>query len=483
MISLKHKTISGIKWTFAASIAQRVISFGTMVFLARLLTPMDFGLFALAFVMIDGFGIFKSLGFDTALVRRKGDDIERACNTAFFLIPAMGMILFIILFFFAPIGARFLNNPQVTPIIRTLGIIFVISTFGKVPQTVLYRDMKFKYKSIAEVSASVVYCAIAVLLALNQFGVWSLVIAYIAKNFVLISIEWYFSGWKPKFEFDKALAWEMFHFGKYILGGGIIWFFYSNADNLLIGKLLGVTMLGYYAISLNIATFLSQYFLGKISQIMLPAYSKIQDDTADTGRVMTKMLRSISIVSFPFSFILMVFAPDILSFVFGEKWLPATSILRILAVLGISRSLNATIAPAFVAKGKSKLDFQINLMMLGIFLGLIVPLGLKFKLLGVGIAVVLSSLFSLLAGLARLKKYLQIDPRIVLNAVKEPFFCALSIPIVGFSLKMLFQATFSPRPVFFIAVGGALSAYMFLTFMINKTSLKDIKEAFIPRVA
>lgn len=361
MSSLKHKTISGIKWTFAASVAQRIISFGTTVVLARILSPADFGLFALAFVMIDGFGIFKSLGFDSALVRRKDDDIDKACNTAFFLIPAMGMILFIILFFFAPIGARWLNNPQVAPIIRTLGLVFVISTFGKVPQTVLYRDMKFKYKSIAEVSASIVYSVIALALALTGHGVWSLVTAYILKTITQISIEWYFSGWKPKFEFDKAIAWNMFHFGKYVLGGSIISFFLNNLDNLVVGKLLGVAMIGYYAISFNLAKFLTGYFLNKVGTVMYPAYSKIQHNNEDVKRVMLKMVKYISFLSFPFSVALFLFAEDILYVVFGPKWLPATNILKILSFSGIFTSLGLVISPIFLAKGKSKFDLQINI--------------------------------------------------------------------------------------------------------------------------
>ena len=259
MTTLKKQTISGVKWVFLASIAQKLLSLGATVILARILSPADFGLFALAFVMIDGFGIFKSLGFDSALVRRK-DDIDKAANTAFFLIPTMGLSLFIILFFVAPLGAKFLGNPSVTNVIRALALIFVIGCFGKVPQTMLYRNMSFNYKAIAEVSDQLVYVLTAVILALNKLGVWSLVIAYVLKNIVQTSIEWYFSGWKPKLEFDKTIAWDMFHFGKFVLLSSIIGFLYGNMDNIVIAKYLGVTMLGYYAISMNISNILSDYF-------------------------------------------------------------------------------------------------------------------------------------------------------------------------------------------------------------------------------
>jgi O-antigen/teichoic acid export membrane protein len=478
MSSLKHKTISGIKWTFAVSIVQRIVSFGTTVILARILSPADFGLFALAFVMIDGFGIFKSLGFDSALVRRKGDNIEKACNTAFFLIPAMGMILFTVLFFFAPIGAQFFNNPQVAPLIRTIAIVFVISTFGKVPQTILYRDMKFKYKSIGEVAASVTYAFIALVLALNKFGVWSLVIAYIAKTLVQVSIEWYFSGWKPRFEFDKTIAWDMFHFGKYVLASGIISFLYSNLDNIVVGKFLGVAMLGFYAISLNISNFLGDYLLGRVGFIMFPAYSKIQEDPYDVRRVMLKTLKYVSILVFPFTFGLFAFAPDILRLVFGEKWLPATNILRILCFVGLFRCLGTTIWPIFMAKGQSKTDFQISAIQVGLFFVLIVPLAIKFKLIGVGIAVLLSNLVSFIIGIIRIKKIVFIGFRQVFASLRPAMLAAIFMLIAAIFLRSL-SFTNIANENFIISGLTSLFVYMTAIYLMNRNIFKEIKEVFV----
>lgn len=477
MSDLKRQTISGIKWVTAASIAQRILSFGATVILARILTPADFGLFALAFVMIDGFGIFKSLGFDSALVRRK-DDIDKAANTAFFLIPAMGMILFMILFFIAPIGARFLNNPSVANVIRALAVIFVISCFAKVPQTMLYRDMKFKYKSIAEVSATFIYVVTAVALALNKFGVWSLVIAYILKTLTQSVIEWYFSGWKPKLEFDRSIAWDMFHFGKYVLAGGITWFLYSNLDNIVIGKLLGTTMLGYYAISMNASNFLNDYLLGKIGFIMYPAYSKIQEDPEDVRRVMLKMLRYISIIALPFSFGFFMFAPDIIRLVFGQKWLPAVNIMRILAIVGAIRSIGSSIWPVFLAQGRSKIDFQISLVQVCIFFAIVVPMALKFKLIGVGITVLLSSFISFGIGLWRVKRFLQLNPMKILKAISPAFLCSLLMLIAGSLVKAL-PTIKSLNYGFFIPIALSALIYISATYISNRNILRDIKEALV----
>ena len=477
MATLKHKTISGIKWTFAASIVQRIISFGTTVVLARILSPADFGLFALAFVMIDGFGIFKSLGFDSALVRRKNSDIERACNTAFFLIPAMGMILFAILYFFAPIGAKFLNNPQVTPLIRTLAIVFVISTFGKVPQTVLYRDMKFKYKSIAEVSSSIIYATTALGLASAAFGVWSLVVGYILKTLTLIAIEWYFSGWKPKFEFDKAIAWDMFHFGKYVLASSFLWFLYNNLDNIIIGKLLGVAMLGYYAISMNIAKFLSEYFLDKVGKVIYPTYSKVHEDAIELERSVLKVLKYVSSISFPASFYLFAFSKEILLYIFGDKWVPASNILKILAFVGLFRSLGTVIWPAYLAKGRSKVDFQINIMQVIGFFILLIPLTKKFALNGVGLAILITTLISFLIGLFRAKRFLLIEPLKILKVYLLPFVASFLTFVPGAYLRTTSQE--NAFLSFLLISGFSIVIYILIITLFDHDFFKELKKDFL----
>lgn len=478
MTSLKHKTISGIKWVMLTSVIQRVLSFGATIVLARILTPADYGLFALAFVMIDGFGIFKSLGFDSALVRRKDEDIAKAANTAFFLIPAMGMILFGILFVVAPWGAGALGNPQVTPIIRTLGLVFVISCFGKVPQTMLYRNMQFKYKSFAEISAQLAYVATAVGLALNGFGVWSLVIAYVLKTLVQVSIEWRFAGWRPKLEFDKSIAWDMFHFGKYILGSGIVGFIYLNFDNLVVGKLLGVTMLGYYSLSMNTSNILNSYLLGKIGGVMYPAYSKIQEDSEELKRMMLKMLKHTSIIAAPFSLGLFVFAPEILRFIYGQQWIPAAGILRILAIVGLLRSLAVCIWPVFWARGKSKADFQVSLIDLSLFVILVILLTYKLRLIGVGFACLFSALVSLGFGIGRARKIINLRLRDYITAIMPVAISAGAMIAIAVVIK-LFSKSCYPLFDFALAAIGSGGIYLFLIYRLNKNVLQEIKKALV----
>lgn len=477
MNSLKRRTLSSIKWVTLASIAQRIIATLTTVVLARLLSPGDFGMFALAMVMIDAFGVFKSLGFDTAMVRRN-EDISKAANTAFFLIPTMGMFLFLILLIVSPFGAKFLGDQSIANVIRALGFLFVISCFGKVPQTILYREMKFKYKSIAEVSSQIVFSISAIILAFNKFGVWSMVIAYLLKILIQVSIEWYFSGWKPKFEFDKKIAWDMFHFGKYVMASSVALFLYSNLDNIAVGKLLGVTVLGYYAIGRNLSNILVGIFLNKVSMIMFPAYSKIQKDTEDLKRVMLRGLKYISIIALPFSVILFMFATDILKILFGEKWLPAVGIVQVLAFAGLFNCLGTAIWPIFLARGKSKADFQVNAIQAVLFFILLFPLASSFKLFGVGLAVLISTIVSFSIGIIRIKRIIGLRIQDLFESIKHSLIATSLMSLVMIFLRSIILTKFA----FFnliLVIGIPTLFYLSMIYFMNRNISEDIKVALI----
>jgi len=477
--SLKHKTISGVKWVLVGSFGQRMIAFVTTMILARILTPADFGLFALAFVMIDGFSIFKSLGFGPALIRRK-DDIELACDTAFYIIPLVGIILCGSLFLLAPLCASAFGEPAVTNIIRALAFVFVISCFGKVPQTRLNRSMKFKYKSIGQLTGYVIYSVTALVLAFRGYGVWSLVFAYLARTLTQISIEWYFSGWKPGFRFDKDIAWDMFHFGKYVLGGAILTFLMMNLDNILIGKILGITMLGYYAIARNLANFLALYFIRQIGVVMYPAYSEIQNDREAIIRVLFKMTRMISIIVFPFAFGLFIFAPEILVLIFGEKWLPATNVLRVLAWSALFKSIGSAIWPIFLAKGQSKINFTVNSISTGIFFIFVIPLTIQFGLVGTSLAVLASSVISLSIGIVRVSRLLKFPVSKFFDSVQLAFLSSSVMLLVGFVLKG-FTIDYNGKLNILLSGGLALGIYFLVTHLIDKNLIHEIKDNLFQR--
>jgi len=406
-MTLKSDTVSGIKWVLVSSVSQKLLGIATTIFLARLLNPSDFGLFALAFVLIDGFGLFKSLGVDSALIRQK-ERVDEAADTAFCLLPLIGLSLSTLLFLTAPLGAALLKNPGLTPIVRTLSAIFVFSCLTQVPLILLVKEMRFWKKGSAELISTFLYSLGAITLAFLGLGVWSLVLAYLTKTVVHMAMVWSFSGWRPRFRFRQDLALEMLSYGKYLFGGSLLIFLRNNLDNVVVGRLLGMSALGFYALSFSISTFPSTYIIGRMFGVFFPAFSKLQDDEAALSRAFLKSLKLISMIAVPFGLALVGFSPLILKVVYGDKWLPAASVLRLLAIGGILKALAGSQSPVFLAKGRSRLDFWINVLHFILFFIFILPFTQRFGLNGAGFVVLLSGGVSFLIGMWRVRQILPI---------------------------------------------------------------------------
>ena len=479
MTSLKKQTISGIKWQVASSFLQKAISVGATVVLARILSPSVFGLFALAFVAIDALSMFKSMGFDSALIQNK-ENTEKAANTAFFIIPALGSILYLILAFCAPLIGRFLNNQDVVGVVKALGVIFVISCFGRVPAALLEKSMQFKKISLIEIYTSIAYSLAAIILALLGMGIWSLVYAYILKTLTQNILFWAFSRWHPRLEFDKKAALEMFHFGKFIFLGAMVWFLKMNLDNLLVGKLLGVAALGLYAIAFNIANFGADYFSNKVHRVIFPAFSKIQADKDDLKSSFLKVTKHVGIFAFPFCAGLCLLSKDLITVVYGQKWIAAAPILSVLAFVGLFNTLPVAIHPLLNALGYSKSGFWFCALQVALFFLFISPAAKLYGLNGVGVVVVLSQLIAVIAYLPFTMKLISLRPKDIYLALKPGLISSLCMAAGILFLKNIllpFQGHLSPYYNFIILSVFALAVYSLSLLSIEKKALRDIKEA------
>jgi len=468
MATLRQETFSGIKWVVFSSFSQKLLGLVTTVFLARLLTPSDFGLFALAFVLIDGFGLFKSLGVDAALVRQK-EETEEATDTAFCLVPLIGLLLAALLFVVAPFAAALLKNPQLSPIVRALSVIFVFSCLAMVPVILLQKRLLFWKKGVSELVSNLSYSVTAVALAFLGYGVWSLVVAYLLKTAVLTVLVWVFSHFRPKFRFRKDLALEMLQYGKYIFGGSLLLFLKNECDNIVVGRILGLSALGFYALSMSISNFPSEYVIGRMFGVFFPVFSKLQDDEEALRRGFLKSIKLIAMIAIPFGLALTVLSPLFLRVIYGAKWLPAAEILRFLAVGGIFKALAGSTTPVFLAKGRSKLDFWINVIHVSLFFALIIPLAGLFGLKGAGCVVLVSCGASFWIGMWRVRRILSVSWRDVATALKPSLIgSGVMLSILG-AFTLLWRLATPVSVAGFILMNAAAGlAYLFSIFLLDR---------------
>jgi O-antigen/teichoic acid export membrane protein len=478
MTTLKQQTVSGVKWLVGSSFLQKAIQLSGTVILARILGPTDFGLFALAFVAIDALGLFKSMGFDSALIQRK-DNIEKAANTAFFIIPLLGLVLYLIVAISAPWIGKFLNNQQVVGVIRALGIIFVISCLGKVPAALMEKNMQFRQISIIEIIAAIIFSTTAVILAVLGMGVRSLVIAYVLKTLYQNIMFFVYYKWRPKLDFDKKVAFEMFHFGKFLFLGGVVWFLKSNLDNMLVGKLLGVAALGLYAIAFNIANFGADYFAGRVYRVIFPAFSKIQADKYDLKQAFLKTTKVISIFAFPFCTVLLLIGNELIRAIYGLKWLEAVPVLKVLAFAGLFNTLPVAMGPLFNAMGHPKASLWFQVIQVVAFFLFIVPAAKLFGMIGVGTVVAISALIAVIAYLPFTMKLISLGITDIYQSLKPGLVSSLLMGIVIILLKYILPLynlgiTFYYRLI--VVIVFAVVSYGLSLFKIEKRILKEIRE-------
>jgi O-antigen/teichoic acid export membrane protein len=487
--TLKQKTVSGFKWLVINHFGQRVIRVVSVAILARILDPSVFGLFAMAFIAIDGFSLFKSFGVDGALIQRKATDpsFETAKHTAFFLIQFIGIAIFLAFQIAAPWIGLFLKNQEVVTIMRVLGAIFIVGNLGRIPNALLTKQMRFKLLSTIELVTSVLNSVCSVIFAFLWPNVWSLVLAYLVKQIFNASATWYYERFKVKLIFDWKIAKELFHYGKFMVGMGLLGYIAFNLDNVLISRYLGPAMLGYFVLAENITSFTHQQVMQHIGRVLFPAISTIQDDPAMIKRAYLKAVRFISIVAIPFSVGIAVVAKDFVLALYGEKWLDIVPLIQLLAISQIVNPLLGCAGAVFMGCNKPKYSYYLQLSRLLVKVPLVIVMMKQFGLLGVVYThMILEFSFGAVIYILvqRLVKFPVIDfiKQLVPSAI-----CTFVMVGVILIIKSIMAAYPAPwlfefhhvLPLFLFAAAG-LPAYIGAFYLIDRAAVKEVFALILP---
>ena len=389
--SLSKKVVRGGIWVFALRFTNRGLGFIRTIILARLLVPEDFGLLGIAMLAISTLETFSQTGFQAALIQKK-ENVESYLDTAWTVSAIRGVILFLILFFSAPLVATFFNSPQATLVIKVIAVSTLLSGFRNIGILFFQKELEFNKQFFYELSATLVDLTIAITLAFMFRNVWALVWGGVAANFVRLFMSYILHPYRPQIRFSKGEFKELFGFGKWIFGTSIITFLFNQGDDAFLGKVLGITALGFYQIAYSIGQLPATDFAKVISQITFPAYSKLQDDISKLKEGFLKTLNITVIFMIPLTGGVFMLAPEFTQIFLTQKWMPIIPALRILVIAGMIRALVTTGGALFHGTGAPKIDCKMNLIRLLTMIVIIYPLTLFFDMNGVALAVALGNL-------------------------------------------------------------------------------------------
>lgn len=379
-MSLRKQAVSSLIWTFAEQFGTRLISFVLSIFLARLLLPADFGTIALFGVVMSIAGNFIDGGLANSLVRTIDTD-ERDYSTVFIFNVVMSILLYIIVFFTAPLIADFYQIEKLTSIIRVYSIILIIGSFVTVQSTLFVKELNFKTAFKIKLPSLLISGAVGIFLAYKGFGVWSLVYSAILQSLIFMVQHWFYSSWRPSLIFDKEKFKYHFNFGFKMSLSGLLDTVFTNLYTIIIGKYFSVQQLGYY----NRADTLKQLPVNNLSaalnKVSFPLFAKISHDNIKLKEVYRKMMGVVIFVIAPILSVMVVTAEPLIRFLLTEKWLPAVPYFQILSIAGLLYPIHAYNLNILMVKGRSDLFLKLEVVK-KILVAIIVIISLKFGIYG-----------------------------------------------------------------------------------------------------
>ena len=361
MSSLKRKSAIAIAWDFGGLLLNRGSGFIISIFLARLLSPEEFGLVGMAMVFIAISQVFIDVGFASALIQRK-ENSNLAYSSVFYFNLFSGLILTGMFYFLAPFIGKFYDSIEVTTLVRWLSLSFLFNSFNQVQSTILKKELNFKVLTIRGVIASNIAGILGIIAAFQGFGVYALVIQTLTSAILSTILLWSISSWKPSLHFSFKELRGLIGYSSYVFFDQIVSTAFGKIDVMVIAKLFSPATLGFYSRAVSLQSQVSIYSTSSIKKVFFPVLSSLQNDKKGYERVYFKVISVVAFISYGLTGVLYVLGESIIIGLFGEKWSPSVEIFEILILSVCNFPISTMIINAFMSKGFSKENFKIGLL-------------------------------------------------------------------------------------------------------------------------
>lgn len=332
------RSLRNVLWLSSGSVLTRVMNLARGIILARLLAPFDFGVYGLGGSIVGIKERFADIGAGTFLVYRP-QQVEEHTETAFWVNLGLSTVLLSILAALAPLLARLYREPLLTPVLVILALGVWARANASIHQSLLRTQSRFRALAVIDYCSSGAWLGVAAMLAWKGFGVWALVVSAAVANALSAALLVAAQGWQPRFRFSKVSLRLLGGFSFWYLGQGLAWFLVGNLDNLLVGRFLGMTLLGIYALAFNYALLPVTMVGNAIGGVAYAELPWLYRQPGSFWSTFLEFSRVQALVGCAAAFAAVVIAPDAFPLVFGHKWDAAIVPFQILSVYAAVRCL------------------------------------------------------------------------------------------------------------------------------------------------
>lgn len=373
----------------------RLLAFGRIAILARILVPAQFGLFGVAALALSLLETFTETGINIFLIQLK-NDINEYINTAWVVSIVRGFLISIVIFFSAPLVSGFFGFTDALPLLRLISIVPLIRGFINPSIVKLQKDLKFNQEFKLRAVIYLTDALIVVTVALTTRSAISLIWGLVGSSLLEVVLSFIYMKPRPTWLIERKKIKQIIERGKWVTGYRIFDYLYQNLDDVIVGKLLGVTPLGLYQVAYKISSLPVSEVADVFSKVTFPIYVKITTDEKRLKKAFLKTAITSSLIMVLMGLTIVIFPREIVLIILGENWLSTVPILRVLAVFGVFKGIVGIPQSFFLAKEKQEYVTIVTLVTLVTLVISIFPLVNRYGTVGAAYSAVLGSVVGLL---------------------------------------------------------------------------------------
>jgi teichuronic acid exporter len=469
-MSIKVEVLSALRWSAAGRLAAQLGSWVVTIYVIRILDPADYGLMGMASILIGLAALFNELGVIPALIQTRNMD-ERLIQQLFGLVLTSTTFIFCLLFFLAPLLSAFFNEPRLTPVTRALAVTIVIGGASAVQNALLERNLQFRGLSVVEFASTVLGSGTTLLLAVQEFGVWSLVIGNIVSTTAKTIGIFLTRGFPlpPVFRL-KGLR-SMFVFGANITGQRVLWYLNSSVDVVLVGKLLGDHALGVYSVAFQLANLPVSKAFSIVNRVAFPAYAKLQNNNEQVIEYFIMSVQMACLIFFPVLWGMSSVSEDLVSVFMGEKWQDAVIVLKLIPLMMPLIAISGLMFPLTDGLGRPDIGLR-NLLTTTTLIPVAILIGTAWDLTGVCVALIIARLFTLVINFRRTLRMLELCPGRLLAAVAPSAISAGTMYAFVVLINILNRGA-APGWRLPASIVTGMLVYSLMTLLINRNAARQ----------
>ncbi len=467
---MERKAILGVPWTVVSFAANKGVTTATTLVLARLLAPADFGVMAVAGMVVNFLYWFGGLSFAGTVVVRQDLD-ARGLGTTLTLMLGSGLVVALIAAGASPLIAAAFGTGRVTGVLIALAGGFVVASFNGFYDSMFQRELEFRRRFAALAFQTVSYAALAIGGAVLGAGVWSLVIGQLGASLIWAGALLALSPVRVRPAFDPAVARSVIVSGRGFLAQGVTLFVRQNADNVTVGHAFGPAALGFYSMGYRLGDLSYWAIADPVARVTFPAFARARERGEDIRPAFLGVLRLVALIGCPVGVLLSGAAEPFTRAVLGPRWLPMAAPLAVLGIWAALRPIDSTLSWLLNSIGRADAAAWLSLAILvPLVPGFILAVSIG-HMTAVAVVVVLDTLVSLSAVAVIVRRHAKIPLAALWESVAP---VVLASPAAWLACR-LGAAAVGTRPALLalaVALLCGLAAYVVTVTVLDRTLLQ-----------